>query len=102
MGGLAGAKKGNDAGQVVHLNKKGKIPAKFLPPLTAKNAKKLGGKTASQLTVNCPIPNAIDLGTWCLESGTYPVPPKDAGKNDYLYATSNASRRAAGCRPPRS
>lgn len=87
MGGLAGAKKGSSAGQVVYLNKKGKIPAKYLPPLTAKNAKKLGGATRGKLSVNCPIPNAVDLGTWCLESGPYPVPPEDIGKNDYLYAT---------------
>jgi len=86
MGGLAPAKNGGGGKQIVYLNGKGKIPAKYLPPVTAKNAKKLGGKTSSQLSVNCPIPNAVDLGTWCLESGTYPVPPKDAGKNDYFYA----------------
>jgi hypothetical protein len=87
MGGLAPAKKAKSAGKVVYLGKNGKIPARYLPPLTAKNAKKLGGATRSKLSVNCPIPNAIDLGTWCLESGLYPVPPKDIGKNDYLYAT---------------
>jgi hypothetical protein len=86
MGGLAPAKKGGK--QIVYLGKNGKIPAKYLPIVkAAKNSQKLGGATRSKLSVNCPIPNAIDLGTWCLESGLYPVPPKDIGKNDYLYAT---------------
>lgn len=92
MGGMAPAKKGQGGMKVVYLNKKGKIPAKFLPPITARNAKKLGGANRQALSVNCPIPNAIDLGTWCLESGLYPVPPKDAGKNDYLYAAQKCVR----------
>ncbi len=88
MGGLAPAKKGAAGGKVVYLGKNGKIPAKYLPIVkTARSAKKLGGATREKLSVNCPIPNAIDLGTWCLESGPYPIPPKDTGKNDYLYAT---------------
>jgi hypothetical protein len=98
MGGLAPAKKGASAKKVVYLGKNGKIPAKYLPPLTAKNAKKLGGATREKLSVNCPIPNAIDLGTWCLESGPYPIPPKDTGKNDYLYAT-HACVKAGGWLP---
>jgi hypothetical protein len=44
--------------------------------------KKLAGLKAS-----CPISGAIDMGTWCLESSTYKVPPSEAGKNNYLYAT---------------
>lgn len=85
MGGLAPAKPG---GQYVRLGPNGKIAAKYLPIVkVAKNAKKLGGATRGKLSVACPIPNAIDLGTWCLESGLYPIPPKDVGKNDYLYAT---------------
>jgi hypothetical protein len=98
MGGLAPAQKGGAGGQLVRLNKKGKIPANLLPPIVAKNAKKLGGATRSKLTVNCPIANAIDLGTWCLESAPYPVPPKDTGKNDYLYATQ-ACVKAGGWLP---
>ncbi len=97
MGGLAPAKKGGK--QVVYLGKNGKIPAKYLPVVkAAKNAKLLGGANRTKLSVNCPIPNAIDLGTWCLESGLYPVPPKDAGKNDYLYATQ-ACVKAGGWLP---
>lgn len=99
MGGLAPAQKGHGAGgKLVRLNKKGKIPASLLPPVVAKNAKKLGGASRGKLTVNCPIPNAIDLGTWCLESAPYPVPPKDTGKNNYLYATQ-ACVKAGGWLP---
>jgi hypothetical protein len=39
------------------------------------------------LRASCPIPNAVDFGTWCLESAPYTVPPEDRGKNNYLYAT---------------
>jgi hypothetical protein len=44
-------------------------------------------KRFSKLTANCPISGAIDMGTWCLEGGTYKVPTSDVGKNDYFYAT---------------
>jgi hypothetical protein len=98
MGGLAPAKKAAKAGQLVRLDKHGKIPAKLLPKVAATNAKKLGGATRGALSVNCPIPNAIDLGTWCLESAPYPVPPKDTGKNNYFYATQ-ACVKAGGWLP---
>lgn len=98
MGGLAPAKKGQ-AGKVVVLGRNGKIPARYLPTVpSARNAQKLGGATRDKLAVNCPIPNAVDLGTWCLESGLYPVPPKDVGRNDYLYATQ-ACVKAGGWLP---
>jgi hypothetical protein len=44
-------------------------------------------KRITQLKASCPIPDAVDLGTWCLESGLHPIPPKNVGKNDYIYAT---------------
>ncbi len=87
MGGLAPAKGGGAGGGVVHLDKHGKIPARYLPPVKfAKKSKRLGNATKKDLSVNCPIPDAVDLGTWCMQSGFYPVPPKDTGKNDYIYA----------------
>lgn len=99
MGGLAPAKKGGSGGRVVYLGKNGKIPAKYLPVIkNAKSAKLLGGANREKLSVSCPIPNAIDLGTWCLESGLFPIPPKDTGKNDYLYATQ-ACVKAGGWLP---
>lgn len=44
------------------------------------------GKRVTQLKASCPIPDAVDLGTWCLESSAHPIPPKDTGENDYIYA----------------
>jgi hypothetical protein len=92
MGGLASSKgkaghKGLHPHGVVRLNGKGKIPLAALPAIPrAKNATKLGGAARSALTARCPVSNAIDLGTWCLESTTFRIPPADAGKNNYLYA----------------
>lgn len=40
----------------------------------------------TKLVVNCPIPNAVDLGTWCLESAPFPLQPKEKGKANYLFA----------------
>jgi hypothetical protein len=44
-------------------------------------------KRVKGLKAACPIPDAVDLGTWCLESSVHPIPPKNIGKNDYVYAT---------------
>lgn len=86
MGGLAPAKNGG-AGAVVRLGGNGKIPARYLPTVKfAKQSKRLGNATKKDLSVNCPIPDAVDLGTWCMQSGLYPIPPKDTGRNDYVYA----------------
>lgn len=86
MGGLAPAKKGGGGG-LVRLDKHGKIPARYLPAVKfAKKSKRLGNATKQDLSVGCPIPDAVDLGTWCMQSGLYAVPPKDTGRNDYVYA----------------
>lgn len=52
----------------------------------------------ASLRVNCPIPNAVDLGTWCLESSLHVVPPEDTGRNDYVYA-AQACVKAGGWLP---
>jgi len=49
-------------------------------------------KLVNKLKAQCPISNAIKLGTWCLESGPYRVPVADTGKNDYFYATQTCAR----------
>jgi hypothetical protein len=46
----------------------------------------------AKLKVSCPIPDAVDLGTWCLESSPHPIPPKDIGKNNYIYAAKACVR----------
>ncbi len=89
MGGLAPAKPDAHRGNaiVVRLDGNGKIPTRLLPIVKlAKAARKLSGATRKDLTVNCPIPDAVDLGTWCMEAGLNSIPPKDTGKNNYAYA----------------
>ncbi len=54
--------------------------------LPATRQKKSLGSIVAKLKLNCPIPEAVDLGTWCLESSIHPVPPKDIGRNNYVYA----------------
>lgn len=43
-------------------------------------------KRFAKVTAHCPVSNAVDLGSWCLESTVFRIPPADVGKNDYLYA----------------
>jgi hypothetical protein len=50
------------------------------------------GRALANLKVQCPIANAIKLGSWCLEAAPYRVPPADAGRNDYFYATQACAR----------
>jgi cell division septum initiation protein DivIVA len=52
----------------------------------AKNRSAALTKRFAKVTANCPISGAIDLGSWCLESSTFKVPPAEAGQNDYVYA----------------
>ncbi len=73
---------------ILRLNAKGKIPAAAIPTVaSALNAKKLGGADRQKLSLACPVSNAVDLGSWCLESTPFRVPVAEAGKNNYLYAT---------------
>jgi hypothetical protein len=73
---------------VLKLDRKGKFPAKAIPKVaSAKNADRLGGKTAKDLTMTCD-PQTVDLGTWCLQSAPFPLPNEDIGKSDYFYASA--------------
>lgn len=72
---------------VLKLDRKGKFPAKAIPTVArARQANRLGGMTAAQLTASCS-PQSVDLGTWCLMASPYPLPNEDIGSNDYLYAS---------------
>jgi len=44
------------------------------------------------LKVRCPITNAIQFGTWCLEASPHVIPAADVGKNDYFYAAQTCTR----------
>ena len=72
---------------VLKLDRKGKFPAAAIPKVaSAKNADRVGGKSATDLSMTCD-PQTVDLGTWCLQSALFPLPNEDIGKNDYFYAT---------------
>jgi hypothetical protein len=68
----------------------GEAPAK---PGSAAHA---GGKGVSRklakLKVQCPISNAVDFGSWCLESTPHAIPARDVGKNDYFYAAQTCAK----------
>jgi len=72
------------AGGVLLLGKNRKFPASAIP--TVKNATRIGGKTAAQLSGTCP-PATVDLGSWCLDTAPYPVSNAQAGENNYVFAS---------------
>jgi hypothetical protein len=75
------------AGDLLPLGRNGKFPASAIPVVeTARNAKRLGGKTAEQIVPSCP-PVTVDLGTWCLESTVYPLTHEELGKNNFIWAS---------------
>jgi hypothetical protein len=75
------------AGGLLLLGADRKFPASAIPRVArARQADRLGGRTAAQLTDGCGA-RTVDLGDWCLETNPTPVPPEDAGKNDFFYAT---------------
>ena len=73
---------------VLKLDRKGRFPAAAIPKVaSAKNADRVGKKSATDLTMTCD-PQTVDLGTWCLQSAPFPLPNEDIGKNDYFYASA--------------
>jgi hypothetical protein len=70
----------------------GRAPAERAPlAKKGQNGKGLSQKLAT-LKVHCPISNAIDFGSWCLEAAPHAIPAKDVGRNDYFYATQICAR----------
>lgn len=67
---------------------RGEAPAK---PEASHRAKGLG-KKLTKLKVQCPISNAVDFGSWCLESSPHPIPTADVGQNDYFYAAQTCAK----------
>ncbi len=69
------------------LGKNKKFPARAIPTVSrAKRADRLGSLKQADVEMNCDAVT-VDLGTWCLMTNPYPVPPEDQGKNNYMYAT---------------
>jgi hypothetical protein len=72
------------AGALLVLGHNGKFPAAAIP--TVHNARRVDGKTAEQLAGTCP-PQAVDIGSWCLDTAPYPVTNAEAGRNNYIFAS---------------
>jgi hypothetical protein len=73
------------SGGILLLGKNRKFPASAIP--TVKEAGRVGGKTAEELAGTCP-PATVDLGTWCLDSAPYPLTNAEAGKNNFIWAST--------------
>jgi hypothetical protein len=61
-----------------------------LAPAKPAHPQKKGKTTAKQLAtlkVQCPVSNAVNLGSWCLESSPHTIPANMIGQNNYFYAT---------------
>jgi hypothetical protein len=83
---------------ILRLDRRKRFPASVVPKVAAaRTADRVGGETADRLTLQC-APTTVDLGTWCLDASTYPVPPQDAGRDDFFYAT-RACEDAGGWLP---
>jgi hypothetical protein len=77
----------------VRLNARGLLPASVIPKVrSALEADRVGGSTATGLTLRCPA-ETVDLGSWCLDSATYPLTPEEAGRNNYPWATQKCVER---------
>jgi hypothetical protein len=67
----------------------GQAPAERVP---APGGARAAGKALAKLKARCPISNAVNFGSWCLESSPHSIPAKDLGENDYFYATQTCAR----------
>lgn len=75
-------------GKVVRLDRTGKVPQRLLPKVAAASeADRVGGSSGSFLRDKCS-PTTVDLGSWCLQANTFPLPPEDAGTNNYFVAST--------------
>ncbi len=73
---------------ILRLDRSKRYPASVIPKVAAaRGADRLGGATRDALTLGCAA-TTVDLGTWCLDASTQPVPPQDAGKDDFFYAVA--------------
>jgi hypothetical protein len=66
----------------------GRAPAERVPTAAKGNS----GSKLKKLKVRCPVSNAVNFGTWCLESTPHPIPARDVGENDYFYAAQTCAR----------
>jgi hypothetical protein len=71
---------------LLRLSKAKRFPAKVIPKVAeAKAADTVGGASREDLQLICPK-ETVDLGTWCLQNATVPIPADAVGTNDFAYA----------------
>jgi len=72
---------------VLRLDRTAKFPASAIPTVgRARTADRLAGVALADLEMNCDAVT-VDLDTYCVMTNPYPVPPEDAGRNNFFYAT---------------
>lgn len=73
------------------LNKKRQFPASVIPKVrAAKDADKVGGKSAEELSLACPTETSVEIGpngTYCLSTILEPTDNNDLGKSNFAFAT---------------
>jgi hypothetical protein len=72
------------------LGKNKKFAATAIP--TVKNAQKLSGKSIAAIEPSCP-PSTVDIGTWCLDTSSYPLTNAQAGQNNYFFAAQACAKQ---------
>ena len=74
-------------GAVLKLQANAKFPSSAIPTVArARRADRLGSLKPADVTDSCDA-ITVDMGTWCLMTNPWPVPPEDQGKNNWFYAS---------------
>lgn len=96
-------------GKVVRTDRSGRLPAAVIPKNVVKVGK--GGKVSSRVLPRVPraaqadsvgslrpgdladgcVPEAVDLGTYCMLTSPYPLTNEEQGKNDFAFATQKCT-----------
>lgn len=83
---------------LLRLDRRRQFPAAAIPKVRAAvSADRLAGRRLAQLTPSC-APTTIDMGSYCLDASPYPVDPRQAGDNTWIWAV-RACTEAGGSLP---
>jgi hypothetical protein len=78
------------AGGLLVLGHNRKFPAAAIP--TVKDSQEIDGKTLADIEPSCP-PATVNLGTWCLDTSSYPLTNAEAGENNYFWAAQACAKQ---------
>jgi hypothetical protein len=71
-------------GGLLLLGRNKKFPPVAIP--TVRNATHLGGRSLDSVEPSCQ-PTTVDIGTWCEMTSFFPLTNKQAGMNNYFWAS---------------